>query len=640
MSISSASPPSTTGPIHEREPGRWGAAAAVLLLATLWAALALPGIFSTPFDSKGEPREALAVREMVRDGHWILPLRNGTEIPSKPLLFHWCAAAAALVRGRLDEGTMRLPSALAALAAVLITFALARPRLGNAGAAVAGAVLATSFEWLRAAREARVDMMHAACLTGALAALDVIFRRGAQAPARSRAWWGILGVSSGLAVLAKGPVGLLLPMAAAVVLAALRLRTTPIGWRGPALALATALIVSGWWYAAASIAGGRPFVEKQLLAENLQRFAGTKSGHGSHVKPPHYYAGALAAGFLPWTLLLPLAGAGWWQARRRGDRPDLLVPAVWFIVVVGFYSLSAGKRSVYILAAYPAAAILFAAGWESWVRQRTVAPQPPASVRAGRGAQVLRVASALPGLALLAISTAEVSGLNVLEWVAPVLHERDRRNLLLAGAGLREHPVAALLGVAAAGLALWLAVEAARRRRPRASLAAIVAAVVAGTWLAGAVLLPEIAQARSFRSFFAAEVLPRVKTDERLLFLRTFAYGAVWYAGRDIPVRETLPPKESPPAWVLVADRVWETLDPAERSRLERVAVSEATDPTGRWHLVLARLRPPEAVGESVPHRHTGAGSAGPDLSRGYVRGAADFGAFSSTSSLAYFRCT
>src|SRR3989442_7104426 len=75
-----------------------------------------------PFYNYEESKEALVVWEIVNNGGWILPLRNGTEIPLKPPLLHWCGALIALLSGRLNEFAVRSPSAVFATATVLVTF--------------------------------------------------------------------------------------------------------------------------------------------------------------------------------------------------------------------------------------------------------------------------------------------------------------------------------------------------------------------------------------------------------------------------------------------------------------------------------------------------------------------------------------
>src|SRR5262245_14773590 len=74
------------------------------------------------FDDKQEGGEALVVREIIHSGNWILPLRNGVEIPSKPPLYHWLAALVAKFTHQLDEFSVRFPSALIGTLGVLLTW--------------------------------------------------------------------------------------------------------------------------------------------------------------------------------------------------------------------------------------------------------------------------------------------------------------------------------------------------------------------------------------------------------------------------------------------------------------------------------------------------------------------------------------
>src|SRR5262245_44549687 len=75
-----------------------------------------------PFYDKQEAREALVVWEIIHSGNWILPLRNGIEIPSKPPLYHWLAALTAKSMNRLDEFTVRFTSAFLGTLGVLLTY--------------------------------------------------------------------------------------------------------------------------------------------------------------------------------------------------------------------------------------------------------------------------------------------------------------------------------------------------------------------------------------------------------------------------------------------------------------------------------------------------------------------------------------
>ena len=161
-----------------------------------------------------------------------------------------------------------------------------------------------------------------------------------------------------MAVLSKGPVGLVLPALVALVWIAVEgrwklLRELCLGAR------CSAGRAAGRGLLAAALEGGMPFVHKQLLAENLFRFVRDSAFREGHAHRFYYMEGALMAGFMPWTPLLLIVFV---QAARRPREmdPRLSYLMVWFVVVLLFYNLPQSKRGVYLLALYPALATLLA----------------------------------------------------------------------------------------------------------------------------------------------------------------------------------------------------------------------------------------------------------------------------------------
>jgi len=144
------------------------------LLVVACALLYLTGSGEVPFYTRGEPREGLVVREMLQTGDWLVPARPGGDVARKPPLYYWTAAAATALLPGPPERAMRLPSALLGTAGVLATWAAARRALPPGVALAAGLMLATSFEWTRAATSARVDMALAAPLALLLATWCVL----------------------------------------------------------------------------------------------------------------------------------------------------------------------------------------------------------------------------------------------------------------------------------------------------------------------------------------------------------------------------------------------------------------------------------------------------------------------------------
>src|SRR5206468_4372191 len=150
----------------------------VLTLLAACAVLYLTGLADIPFYTRGEPREGVVVREMLRTGAWLVPARPEGEPARKPPLYYWSAAPFLAALPARPELALRLPSAVLATAAVVAVWATARAAGGAAAALPAGLVLATAFEWTRAATSARVDMTLGAALTAVLTGWTLALVRG------------------------------------------------------------------------------------------------------------------------------------------------------------------------------------------------------------------------------------------------------------------------------------------------------------------------------------------------------------------------------------------------------------------------------------------------------------------------------
>ena len=286
----------------------------------------------------------------IRAGNgWVLPLRNGRHIPDKPPLLSWLGALSASVRGSAgDTLDARLPSALLATLCVVVVYGFAHSLAGEAVAWWAALMLITTPQFITAARDSRVDMAFCAFLApGLMLAWNVYDGNGAR-------WQALLaGLCFGLATLSKGPLALVLAL---LVFGVTVLLAPPRpGWRAligfPTLAASVGL--PALWYLAATVEQGRAFVRLHLLEENVGRMAG-----GLGRWPVWFYIEPLLSLGLPWTLALPAVVSGKSALPARSRR----FLWTWVIVMFVFFSLSLGKRRVYLLPIRPALAILFA-GW-------------------------------------------------------------------------------------------------------------------------------------------------------------------------------------------------------------------------------------------------------------------------------------
>jgi len=338
-----------------------------------------------------EPRYGAIAEELrsFRHGARGLVLLHLNDVPytQKPPLYFWLAALAGVPGGRVDEWAARLPSALAGIGCVVWTAILGRWLFRRPEVALlAAGLLATSFRFAFSARRVQLDVLLVFFELSALAAfLWLELRRGGVENAREHpgAIAGLHG-ALGAAALVKGPVAWL-PLAILGVFLVWEGRRRAFGRLFPVWSWLLLLGPVSLWIVAAAALAPTGFAET-AVSENLfgRFFAGT-----SHARPIYYYLYQLPLDFLPWSLLGPLAGWSLWRTARAGERSHRFV-IVWVAVPLVFFSLSAGKRGIYMLPVFPALALAVAAGladfasrrvgWERWKRGLAIAIAAVASI--------------------------------------------------------------------------------------------------------------------------------------------------------------------------------------------------------------------------------------------------------------------
>jgi 4-amino-4-deoxy-L-arabinose transferase-like glycosyltransferase len=319
--------------------------------------------------------EALFVEvghQMLSRQDWVTPWWNGERFFDYPVWGYWMVALSFRWFG-VSPWAARLPVALAASAVVVAAFLLIlhwgsnedRPPRRWGRAAGAAGVLATSPGWIGWGRTSTTDMFLSSAISLALLA----FLLAHHEPPRSRlAAFGRMGFAAfcGIAVLAKGPVGVLLPLLVVIVFLLLSGQWRP--WLHPfrlAPMLALFLGICLPWYVAATQVNGAAFLGGFLGFSNLQRFTQVIYDHPG---PPWFYLPWLVLLLLPWSLFLPGAIARlrfWhWERWRPGGEQTApqatagLFLLLWLVIPLAFFSLAATKLPGYILPILPAAALL------------------------------------------------------------------------------------------------------------------------------------------------------------------------------------------------------------------------------------------------------------------------------------------
>ena len=289
-----------------------------------------------------------ACRAMYISGDWVVPRHNQKPWLDYPPLTYWAASSCCYLMGGISEFALRLPSALAAIALVLATYAFISYFYDRMTGLISGFLLLTSPHFIYQAVNIHVDMVFTALLAGGL----LLYVWGTQNERKD--WLACAGGFAlfGLAVLAKGPLGLLLPGMVLVLWHLSRREWKRLAAMAPLTLVA--LVVITPWYLSCIDALGREKFWHEITAQNLNRFSAAGRGHG---RPWHYYLGKFLPDMAPWSLFFPLAV---FQFVKRGlwEKPLSRFFLIWAVSVFAFLTLAATKREVYLLPAYPAFAFL------------------------------------------------------------------------------------------------------------------------------------------------------------------------------------------------------------------------------------------------------------------------------------------
>lgn len=289
-----------------------------------------------------------ATREMVETGDYITPTYNYEPRYDKPILFYWAMAGAFKIFG-INEFGARFASGAFGVLLVMMTFFFVRRVKDERAALLASLALLVNVEYFVYTHSAVTDMTLAFFITASLYS----FYMGLIE--EDRKWPLLFWAASALAVLTKGAIGLLFPVA--IGGAYLFLGQRPSSWKrfitpsGMGLFLAVSLP----WFIAELSVNGWAFINAFVIKHHFKRYTEVISSHGG---PPYYYIGVLIIGFFPWAAFLPQALYKGFKEHRGKTGGLYLFAAVWFVFVLVFFSISFTKLPNYIFPLMPAASML------------------------------------------------------------------------------------------------------------------------------------------------------------------------------------------------------------------------------------------------------------------------------------------
>jgi 4-amino-4-deoxy-L-arabinose transferase-like glycosyltransferase len=439
------------------------------LLLIIGAGLLVMGTglgFRNPWPAD-EPVFALIARDMLATGKWLIPMVGGDYFQDKPPLLFWMQAAGYWLTGSQKIGFL-LPSLLAGIGTLLLIYDLGRRLWTREAGLYAALLLLVTAQFTLQARRAQQDelLMFFTVLSLYCLLRQLLLGGGWR-------WAVAAGIAAGLGALTK-VVGFLSFMVLTPWLYAVWRGWPGVAWQRPwpmwlLSGLACAAVIAAWllpvWLRAQSDTGIRAYFHELVFVQTLGRYM--EPWH--HFRPAWYYLKAMLFLWLPLLLLLPWLIPRWRDALRMRDA-RVLLPLGFAVLYVAFFTMSSGKRDVYILSALPMLALASGYLLPELLAQRAVQR------------------TLLCFTALIAVASAGAYG-----WFTVLDPQQGAR--LLAEGGIASFAPLAVVALVATIAALMF-------RLQRAWLA--VFSTLAAMWvIAGLWVMPQMDGTRSARDFIS-----------------------------------------------------------------------------------------------------------------------------------------
>lgn len=333
-----------------------------LLLLLLFATAMISAGLGLRHPSNVDEERFLGVAlEMLQSGDWLIPHRAAEIYPDKPPLFMWLIALLTTL-GIAPNVSLFLPALLAGVVTTACLHDLGRRLWNRRIGVIASLLFLATYQTYSIQRAGQIDGF---LLLWIAIGLYGMIRHLLLGP--SWKWFYIACAAMGFGIISKGvgflPVLMLIPYSYAVRKGWNGVARMPGEGRAWALGLVVALAAIGTWLVPLIInvalfgdEASRAYLHEILFKQTAQRY--TDAWH--HREPFWYFfTSVIPKNWLPLVLALPWMVPAW---RRQLAKQDgrYLVLLGWVILVLIFFSLSTGKRKLYIYPAIPVLALVMA----------------------------------------------------------------------------------------------------------------------------------------------------------------------------------------------------------------------------------------------------------------------------------------
>lgn len=323
-----------------------------------------------PLMDVDETRYVSMARDMFHCKDFLTLYLNGEFFFEKPPLYFWGECLSFAIFGKVTEFTARFPVALYGTLSTLLLYFTGKKIVSRRFGVISALILATTLEFVILAKFAILDIVVTTCV--GFSVMFGFLTQFVQDKNKKYMWW-LFYIFSGLAVMAKGIPGFVVPFAV-MFFVTIANKTFKQVFKPQYILpgfLLFFLIVLPWHLIMFKIHDPL-FFHEYIIKHHIERFL--NSNEINREQPFYFYILTVLWGLVPWIFSAIAVGVTKLKSIKKFNVTELSNPqkyllfnAIAFVVTMLFFSSSSTKLITYILPVYFFTACILGFVWEDYM---------------------------------------------------------------------------------------------------------------------------------------------------------------------------------------------------------------------------------------------------------------------------------
>ena len=318
-----------------------------------------------------ESRYVSMAKDMFNTKNFLTLYLNNEYFFEKPPLYFWSECLSFALFGKINEFTARFPVALYGTLGCFMTYFIGKKIVSRTYGVVAALMLATSLEFLILSKFAILDIVVSTCILFSLGFGVLTYFCKEQ---NKKYFWWLFYIFSGLAVMAKGIPGFIVPFGSMFFIAIVSKRFKEI-FKPQYFIVGFILffMITLPWHLIMLKLHDPLFFNEYIMKHHIARFLGSKIINRD--QPFWFYFVTIFWGFFPWivstlaVLIRKIIKKDFEFKELNNTRKFLLYNGIIAVFTLLFFTASETKLITYILPIYPPLAFLGAYIWTNYIER-------------------------------------------------------------------------------------------------------------------------------------------------------------------------------------------------------------------------------------------------------------------------------